>query len=181
MLAYVIARTRVKGVNNKEVYYVGTVQDDGYIYFNDDVSYRVPTPDPFNDKQRVNVSDVQVWYTIRNCWVRANYFTSLAVYAFQPDTMNTAIDGVTKQISGLNTNISNLNTRINNLDNAITATNNEITALGQRALGNVPGYGYGNGGTLLKVYDKVNECISWMQGQGSSVSHLPGRSVWDQW
>ena len=94
MLAYVRGKTLVKGVRNKKVDYVGTVEEDGYVYFHDDMSYRCPTPATMNVQSQISLSNVQVWYTVRNCWIRANYFTELTCYCFDPADMYTRIQAL---------------------------------------------------------------------------------------
>lgn len=122
MLAYITATTLVKGVQNKNVYYIGDVQDDGYIYFNDDVSYRIPKPSNMLEHSSVSASDVQIWYTLRNCWIRANRFTNLQVYGVEPKNIYSRIDS-------LETRMSNLEERVGNLEQRMTAVENRVTVV----------------------------------------------------
>ena len=84
MIVYIEGKTLVKGVRLKDVYYIGTVEDDGYIYFNDNIAYRLPTPSNIQENVNVNLSDVQVLYPSRKAWVRANYFTELKCIGVDP-------------------------------------------------------------------------------------------------
>ena len=198
MLAYVFTRKRVKGQSLKDAAYVGTIEEDGYIYFNDEMSYRSPTPANLTDKQTVAVTDVQIWYVVRNCWIRANFFTSIVVYAFQPDTMNITIDdnsrrigdvenrmtGVENRMTTVEGTVNNLSTRVNSLDtalsNAVSTINAGIQELGQKSLGDWPAYGYGNGDVLLELYNRLVDCANWINSQGGSIT-IPSMNVWTSW
>lgn len=126
MLAYVTATTRVNGLQNKEVYYVGDVQDDGYIYFNDDISYRVPTPPTMLEHQSLNVSDVQIWYTLRNCWIRANRFTSLQVYGVDPKNIYDRLDSVESRVSSLEQRMTALEGRVSAVEGDLDTLNTNL-------------------------------------------------------
>ena len=117
MLAYVRATKRVKGVQNKHVYYIGDVEEDGYTYFGDDISYRVPTPITLTEETNVSVTDVQIWYTVRNCWVRANYFTGLTLYGVAPDQIYNRIGDLEYEVASLKSRVTSLETRMTNAEN----------------------------------------------------------------
>ena len=154
MLVYVQAQTKVKA-QTRNVYYIGDVQDDGYIYFNDSMMYRVPTPPSMTKGTEVSINEAQVWYTIRNCWIRANYFTNLKVYPFDP-----------KDIGDLQT-----------IKDAITQTIvPSINSLGRASLGNNQGNG-GNGKALLDVYNAVLQIIADVQTSAT----LPQTSIYTSW
>lgn len=102
-IAYIRGKTRVKGVSNKEVYYVGDVEKDGYVYFGDSMAYRCPTPANQNVETQISLTNVEIWYTVRNCWIRANYFTDLSVYWFDPEDMYTKITDNRRRIGILET------------------------------------------------------------------------------
>ena len=131
-LAFVRGRTLVKGVRAKEVSYVGTVEDDGYIYFNDGVSYRVPTPATQQVEQQVSLSQVQVWYTVRNCWIRANYFTDLSVYWFDPDDMYDRIEDHERRIDSLEDRMDDIEDRMDVVESRCTALETRCTNLENR-------------------------------------------------
>ena len=152
-VAYIRGRTRVKGVSNKDVYYVGDVEKDGYIYFGDYMAYRCPTPATQNLETQVNLADVQIWYTVRNCWIRANYFTNLTAYWFDPEDMYdriedherrisdledrmdaveqrlTALEGRVSDLEGRMTRVEN---RVSNLENRMTQVENRVSSLEER-------------------------------------------------
>ena len=135
MLAYVRATKRVKGVQNKHVYYIGDVEEDGYTYFGDDISYRVPTPSTLTEEISVSVADVQVWYTVRNCWVRANYFTGLTLYGVAPDQIYNRIGDLEDEVASLKSRVTSLETRMTNAENRITDLEAALNTLNSR-LGN---------------------------------------------
>lgn len=164
MLVYVKGQTMVKGIPNSNVYYVGDLQDDGYIYFNDDMFYRVPTPDNISESgQEISVSSVQVWYTVRNCWVNANRFTNLTVYTFDPEE----IQGLAERIEDLEDKISNV---------IVPA----INTLGQDSLGDNSSYGYGNGDSLLYLFNKLIEVVNWCNSEGASIT-VNSRTIFTNW
>ena len=131
-LAFVRGKTLVKGVRNKDVSYVGTVEDDGYIYFNDGMSYRVPTPATQQVEHEVSLSEVQIWYTVRNCWIRANYFTQLKVYWFDPDDMYDRIEDHEQRITSLERRMDDIEDRMDVVESRCTALETRCTNLENR-------------------------------------------------
>lgn len=129
MLAYITATTLVKGVQNKNVYYIGDVQDDGYIYFNDDVSYRIPKPSNMTEHVSVNAANVQIWYTLRNCWIRANRFTNLQVYGVEPKNIYSRIDSLETRMSNLEERVGNLEQRMTAVENRVATVEGELSTL----------------------------------------------------
>lgn len=101
MIVYIEGKTLVKGVQSKDVYYIGTVEDDGYIYFNDKIAYRLPTPSNIQENVNVNLSDVQVLYPSRKAWVRANYFTELKCIGVDPKGIYSDLDGLDSRVADL--------------------------------------------------------------------------------
>lgn len=86
MLAIIDAIMRVKGVQGKSVTFIGTVEEDGYIYFNNDVFYRATLPtnselSPDNEEY-TELENVQLYYPETNRWVRSNPFTEIGAIAF---------------------------------------------------------------------------------------------------
>lgn len=168
MLVYIYAQTKVKA-QTRNVYYVGDVQDDGYIYFNDSMMYRMPTPQNMTEGTEVTVTEAQVWYTIRNCWIRANYFTNLKVYPFDIKNMN-------DRIKDLEDRMDDAEDRLTDLENEQTVIINSVNSLGRAALGNSQGLS-GNGKALLDVYNAVLQIIADVQTSAT----LPQTSIYTNW
>ena len=126
---YVKGTTRVKGVSNKNVYYVGCVESDGYIYFNDSVSYRIPTPATLTEATNININDVQIWYTIRNCWIRANYFTSLKVYGVDFEHMYERIGTLESKVATLESKVATLESKVATLESKVATLESKVATL----------------------------------------------------
>ena len=173
MLVYIYAQTKVKA-QTRNVYYVGDVQDDGYIYFNDSMMYRIPTPQSMTEGTEVPITEAQVWYTIRNCWIRANYFTNLKVYPFDIKNMN-------DKIKDLEDRMDDAEDRLTDLENEQTVIINSVNSLGRSSLGNSSGNN-GNGRALLDAYNAVLQLISDIQAAGISTSaSLSQTSIYTSW
>lgn len=132
MLAYVTGTTLVKGVQGKEVFYVGDVQEDGYVYFNDSISYRMPTPSVIREGANVSVSDVQIWYPIRNCWIRANYFTNLQIYGVDPKNIYAKLQELADRMVRLEQRMDALEQRMNRLEQRVSDLENRMTSVENR-------------------------------------------------
>lgn len=158
MIVYIQAQTKVKA-QTRNVYYVGNVQDDGYIYFNDEIMYRIPTPNPLQENQRVPINECQIWYTIRNCWIRANYFTNLTVFAIDLEALG------------------GLEQRVTDLENKQTDILRYINTLGRTSLGDNSGNG-GNGEVINALWTAVSQIISDVQ---TSATLPSGLSLWRTW
>lgn len=91
MLALVTGTTLVQGVSDKNVEYIGSVQEDGYVYFNDQRFYRCITPDDMSTTVEVDGSSVQMWYTQQNRWIRCNVFSTLKLKGFSSDEIQQSI------------------------------------------------------------------------------------------
>lgn len=126
---YVKGTTRVKGVSNKNVYYVGCVESDGYIYFNDSVSYRIPTPATLTEATDINITQVQIWYTIRNCWIRANYFTSLKVYGVDFEHMYERIGTLESKVATLESKVATLESKVATLESKVATLESKVATL----------------------------------------------------
>lgn len=74
-LCTVTAKRYVEGAI-KEVEYVGTVQTDGYIYFNDDTFWRLGY-----SGQLADTSNLQMFYIPKQIWVRTQALTDIQVKA----------------------------------------------------------------------------------------------------
>lgn len=129
LIVYVKGTTRVKGVSNKNVYYVGCVESDGYIYFNDSVSYRIPTPATLTEATDININNVQIWYTIRNCWIRANYFTSLKVYGVNFEHMYERIGTLESKVATLESKVAALESKVATLESKVATLESKVATL----------------------------------------------------
>lgn len=97
MLALITGKTLVKGQSGKEVNYIGSVQTDGYIYFNDERFYRATTNGTLGTEEEINLENVQQWYTQQNRWIRSNVFTDLKAIGFDIDEILQQIDDAANQ------------------------------------------------------------------------------------
>lgn len=77
MLAIIEAKKRVLGQTQKWVYYLGDVQEDGFIYFNDDVHYRckVKNDEVLPANQSKDIDRIQFFQPKLQIWTYSNHFT----------------------------------------------------------------------------------------------------------
>ena len=129
MIVYIKGKTRVKGVQNKDVYYVGCVESDGYIYFNDSMSYRIPTPATLREETDVSVTEVQIWYTVRNCWIRANYFTQLKVYGVDFEHIYNRIGTLETKVATLEQKVATLESKVATLESKVATLESKVATL----------------------------------------------------
>lgn len=139
-----------------KTYYLATVEDDGFIYFNDDRFFRIETPQNIHDietpGQTITINQgVQLWYVVRNVWVYSNLFTSLKLAMIH----GSDIDKQDLQ-TGLDTIIGYIN------------------SLGRNAIGN-------NGQQLWNLYNSVIQIASDLNNQGISVTTPTGGSIYKTW
>ena len=92
-------------------YYHATIEEDGFVYFNDKVFYRVETPhnliqDLENDLTVTITAGIQYWYLVRDIWVYANRFDRLElsrVPEIDVQTLQNAMDTVVSYVNDLGT------------------------------------------------------------------------------
>lgn len=142
--------------DNDRTYYFATVEDDGFIYFNDDRFFRVETPQNIHvletPGQTITIRQgVQLWYVVRNVWVYSNLFTSLKL----------------EMIHGSDIDKQDLQT---GLDTIV----GYINSLGRSAIAH-------NGQQLLTLYNAVLQIAADLNGQGISVTTPPSGSVYTNW
>lgn len=79
--------TGAKYVNGKDTdcFYIGSVQNDGYIYFNDGTMYRMPR----------GTTDLQSFYVNKQIWVNSGEIYNLKVFDFSPEGIVDSIGGIT--------------------------------------------------------------------------------------
>ncbi len=139
---------------NETRYYHATVEEDGFVYFNDRTFYRVETPqnliqDLENDQTVTITSGIQYWYVVRDIWVYANRFDQLEL------SMPPEID-------------------VQALQNAMDTVVDYINDLGNKAIGN-------NGDELFNLWQDVYNIASDLNTQNISVRYPSGISVYNRW
>ena len=94
-----------KGSNKK--FYQASVEEDGFIYFNDKKFFRVETPSNIHDIETAGTtiqitSGIQYWYVVRDVWVYGNEFDLLELSmpaGFDVTTLQPAFDEVIRDIN----------------------------------------------------------------------------------
>lgn len=172
MIVFIKAQTKVKGVT-RNVSYVGNVQEDGYIYFNDEVEYRMPTPANMQVGTTYFPDHVQIWYVVRNCWIRSNYFTNMSIIPIDLEQ----IAQLEARITALETQVQGLTSRMSTVESRTLDLLDWLNELGYSSIGDSPTYGYGNGDSLLELWNAVVQIIA---DTGSSAT-LPSRQIFTQW
>ena len=137
-------------------YYMATVEEDGFTYFNDSQFFRFQTPDNIHDietqGQTITVtSGLQLWYVVRDVWVYTNLFDSLTLQMIHESD----IDKQDLQ-TGLNTIVDYIN----------EVGNNAIAHNGQQ---------------LLNLYNAVLTMASELNAQGVTVTTPASGSVYTSW
>ena len=84
-VAFITAKKYVNG-NTQDVFFIGTVQNDGYTYFNDNVFYRCS-----NDGTNLQLSYISKQKRI---WVRTSELTDISVISFD-------VSGIIDTVGGL--------------------------------------------------------------------------------
>ena len=139
-----------------KAYYFATVEDDGFIYFNDSRFFRVECPQNVHDLetagQTITINrGIQLWYVVRNVWVYSNLFTSLKLEMIH----GSDIDKQDLQ-NGLNT----LNRYINNLGSQSIAT---------------------NGQAIYDIADYLDSLYRDLINQGINVTAVPSITLYRTW
>ena len=141
-----------KGTQKK--YYQASVEEDGFIYFNDRRFFRVETPSNIHDIETSGTtiqitSGIQYWYVVRDVWVYANEFDLLEL------SMPAGFDVTTLQPA---------------FDEVILDINN----FGSWAIGT-------NGQVLLDLYNGVTQIVTDLGNQGITVTQLPQATIYNNW
>ena len=142
--------------DGEKAYYFATVEDDGFIYFNDDRFFRVECPQNIHDLetpgQTITInSGIQHWYVVRDVWVYSNLLGTLKL----------------EMIHGSDIDKQDLQTGLDTL-------NGYINTLGQRSIGT-------NGSTLWGVIDYLQTLVTSLGNQGISVPSVPSYSLYRTW
>ncbi len=137
-------------------YYFATVEDDGFIYFNDSQFFRVQTPDNIHDLetsgQTITITTgIQHWYVVRDVWVYASMFDSLKLEMIHGSDID-------KQ----------------DLQNGLNTLNHYINNLGSQSIGT-------NGNTLYDLIDYVQQLVTSLSNQGISTPTMPSFSIYRTW
>lgn len=141
-----------KGSQKK--YYQASVEEDGFIYFNDKKFFRVETPSNIHDIETSGTtiqitSGIQYWYVVRDVWVYANEFDMLEL------SMPAGFDVTTLQPA---------------FDEVILDINN----FGSWAIGT-------NGQVLLDLYNGVTQIVTDLANQNITVTQLPQATIYNNW
>lgn len=142
--------------DNESVYYFATVEDDGFIYFNDDRFFRVETPTNVHDIETAGTTititgGIQLWYVLRDVWIYANVFDSLTLSMIHESDID-------KQ----------------DLQNGLDTIVGYINQLGQYALTT-------NGETLYQLITYISNLITELGNQGISTPSLPSYTLYRSW
>ena len=135
-------------------YYHATVEDDGFVYFNDKAFYRVETPqnlvqDLENDQTVTITGGIQYWYVVRDIWVYANRFDQLEL-SMPPEFDEQALQNAMDTVVGY----------VNDLGNQAIAT---------------------NGDGLYDLWRDVYQIAADLNSQSISVQYPSSISVYRQW
>ena len=139
---------------NQTRYYHATVEEDGFVYFNDAVFYRVETPqnlvqDIENEQVVTITGGVQYWYVVRDIWVYANRFDQLEL-SMPPQFDKNAVEF----------QLNELNDRINEIGDHAFAT---------------------NGQSLLDLWRSVDQIAVDLINQGTSVTRPTSITAYNTW
>lgn len=156
MLALINGTTLVRGVSGKTVEYIGCVQEDGYVYFNDQRFYRCITPPDMSATVEVDGSSVQMWYTQQNRWIRCNVFDTIKLKGFDSDAITRSI----------NTALADALQAIQDAAGAATGANDALSKT------------LDNGDALLNTMNTVNDIITVVNAQHNQNIPYITDSVW---
>ena len=139
---------------NQTRYYHATVEEDGFVYFNDKSFYRVETPQnlvqDIEGGQTVTITGgIQYWYVVRDIWVYANRFDTLEL-SMPPEFDEQALQNAMDTVVGY----------INDLGNQAIAT---------------------NGDGLYDLWWDVHQIAADLNSQSISVQYPSSISVYRQW
>jgi len=139
---------------NETRYYHATVEEDGFVYFNDRTFYRVETPqnlvqDLENDQTVTITGGVQYWYVVRDIWVYANRFDTIEL-SMPPEFDEQALQNAMDTVVGY----------VNDLGNQAIAT---------------------NGDGLYDLWWDVYQIAVDLNNQSISVQYPSSISVYRQW
>lgn len=94
-VAFVTGKRGING-NIRDCFYIGSIQDDGYVYFNDDKFWRC----------QGDGSLAQVWYPVKNNWLITSDFTELNIISFDVTGIMNSVGGLLGGAGGSASNAS---------------------------------------------------------------------------
>ena len=139
---------------NQKRYYHATVEEDGFVYFNDKSFYRVETPqnliqDLENDQTVTITAGIQYWYVVRDIWVYANRFDTLEL------SMPKEID-------------------LQALQRASDTIMQCVNTVGRESIQT-------NGRAIYDLWNELWDLVTELRNQGINVSYPSSISVYYQW
>ena len=142
--------------DGNKTYYFATVENDGFLYFNDSRFFRVECPQNIHDLetpgQTITInSGIQCWYVVRDVWVYSNLLGSLKL----------------EMIHGSDIDKQDLQT---GLDTIIGYVN----SLGQQAIGT-------NGQAIYDIADYLDSLYRDLINQGINVTAVPSITLYRTW
>ena len=142
--------------DTESVYYFATVEDDGFIYFNDNRFFRVETPQNIHDietaGQTISInSGIQSWYVVRDVWVYANVFDTLTLSMIHESDIDKT-----------------------DLQNGLDTIVGYINDVGSEAIGT-------NGDVLYQLILYIQSLIQDLGNQGISTPTLPSFTLYTTW
>lgn len=138
------------------IYYVATVEEDGFTYFNDNRFFRFETPTNIHDIETAGTtitvnSGIQSWYVVRDVWIYANVFDSL--------TLSMVIGSdIDKQ----------------DLQNGLDTIVGYVNDVGSEAIGT-------NGDVLYQLILYIQSLIQDLNNQGISTPTMPSYTLYTSW
>ena len=138
------------------VYYMATVEEDGFTYFNDNRFFRFETPDNIHDIETVGQTitvtvGIQSWYIVRDVWIYANVFDSLTLSMIHESDIDKA-----------------------DLQNGLDTIVGYINDVGSEAIGT-------NGDVLYQLIIYIQSLIQDLNNQGISTPTMPSYTLYTSW
>lgn len=82
-VAFITGKKYING-QDTDCFYIGSVQNDGYIYFNDGTMYRMPR----------GTTNLQAFYMNKHIWISSNEIYDMNVLDFSPEGIVDSIGGL---------------------------------------------------------------------------------------
>ena len=142
--------------DSETVYYMATVEEDGFTYFNDSRFFRVETPNNIHDietaGQSITInSGIQSWYVVRDVWIYANVFDTLTLSMIHESDIDKA-----------------------DLQNGLDTIVGYVNDVGSEAIGT-------NGDVLYQLIQYISSLITDLNNQGISTPSLPSYTLYNSW
>ena len=142
--------------DSETVYYMATVEEDGFTYFNDNRFFRFETPNNIHDietaGQTISInSGIQSWYVVRDVWIYANVFDSLTLSMIHESDIDKA-----------------------DLQNGLDTIVGYVNDVGSEAIGT-------NGNVLYQLIQYISSLVTDLNNQGISTPSLPSYTLYNSW